>query len=84
MDECKPLVLTTLDISAWTPKYDEPLSSVAFNFNLRHYTAENALASAGFGEQSQPRQRAVVGRYRLTVSKPVFKAPMVSALEATI
>jgi hypothetical protein len=23
-------------------KYDEPLSNVAFNFNVRHYTLENA------------------------------------------
>jgi len=28
--------------------------------------------------------RTMVGRCRLTVSKPVLKAPMVSALEATI
>jgi len=43
------------------------LSSITFKFNLRRYNKE-ALAT--------------VGRCRLTVSKPVLKAPTVSALEA--
>ena len=53
-------------------KYDEPLSNVGFNFNLRRY-------NEGF-----PTVIAVAGRRRSTVSKPVFKASMVSALETII
>jgi hypothetical protein len=52
-------------------KCDEPLSSIAFKFNLRRYVegkACNALLLK-------------VGRCRLPVSKPVLKAPLVSALE---
>jgi hypothetical protein len=50
-------------------KYDEPLSNVAFNINLRHYTLEKQTSVLA------------VGRCRLTVSKPALKARPVSALE---
>ena len=50
-------------------RYDGSLFKFAFNLNLRRYTT---VAS--------PK----VGQCRLTVSKPVFKAPMVSALETIV
>ena len=64
-------------ISALKLKCDEPLSNVAFNFNLRRYTAEY-LASPPPPEYSPP---PLVGRCRLPVSKPELKARLVSALE---
>ena len=73
-------------------KYDEPLSNFAFNFNVRRYIEEGhvpdvapALDKGGCmdGNQSSLAQ-LTVGRCRLTVSKPVLKAPMVSALETKI
>jgi hypothetical protein len=51
-------------------QYDEPLSNFAFDFNLRRYSAELLRAKAG--------------RSKLSVSTPVFNAPMVSALETRI
>jgi hypothetical protein len=50
-------------------KCDEPLSNVAFNFNLRHYT------EAGFLYAGAAAFDGAVGRCRLTVSNPVLKAP---------
>ena len=50
-------------------KCGELLSIFAFNFNLRRYTKEVITK---------------VGRCRLTVTKPVLKAPMVSALDTKI
>ena len=70
-------------------KCDEPLSNSAFNFNLRRYNSGAYWAWKGGGDQLWENywnnsDRTMVGRCRLTVSKPVLKAPMVSALEATI
>jgi hypothetical protein len=48
------------------PKCDEPLSKFAFKFSLRHYTEDGGMA----------------GRRRLTVSKSVLKARLVSTLES--
>jgi len=53
-------------------KYDEPPSNFAFNVNLRRYNLFRRCA---------PLITRVVGRCRLPVSKPVLKAPMLSALE---
>ena len=62
-------------------KCDEPLSNVAFNFNVRRYT----LVLHG-GLPSDTSVTLNVGRCRLPVSKPVLKAPRVSeySLEARI
>jgi len=67
-------------------EYDEALSNFAFNFNLRRYTVvklvdERAAFDLAFFDINMP---IMVGRCRLTVSKPVLKAPMVSALETII
>jgi len=68
-------------------KCDEALTNFAFNFNLRRY----CWAYATFEEDCVARGvtpdhgvAAEIGRCRLTVSKPVLKAPMVSALETII
>ena len=53
-------------------EHDKPLSNFAFKFNLRRYNTEELRR-----EQETP-----VGRCRLTVSKPVLKAPVASALKA--
>ena len=59
-------------------KCDILVSTFAFKFNLRRYTTVAVAAGvAGFDS-------IMVGRCGLTVSKSAFKAPMVSALEATI
>ena len=55
-------------------RYDELLSNFASNFNLRRYIPGSDQAFF----------TSKVGRCRVTVSKPVLKAPMVLALEATI
>ena len=52
--------------------YDEPLSSFAFNLNLRRYMKGDADL------------HDEVGRCRLTASKPALKARLVSALESII
>jgi len=79
-------------------KCDEPLSNCAFNFNSRrHHTGENCeRITAGdmpwfpIAPGAMPLLEctvsvlAEVGRCRLTVSKPVLKACMVSALETDI
>jgi hypothetical protein len=51
---------------------DEPLSNVAFKFNSRRY-----MEGTDHAEHQ-------VGRCRVPVSKPVLKAPMVSALKTKI
>jgi len=79
-------------------KYDELLSNVAFNFNLRRcitgrndvniHAANTKGRTARDVSESAAITReitqAMVRRCRLTVSKPALKAPMVSALEAAI
>jgi hypothetical protein len=76
-------------------KCDEPLSNVAVNFNLRSYTQEVSNAAWSFaklglmpGAEARAALEAavvrVVGRCRLTVSKSVLIAPMVSALDTII
>ena len=54
-------------------KYDELLSNVAFNFNVRRYAEDEIQGPVNLGVK--------VGRCRLTVSKPELKARLVSALE---
>jgi hypothetical protein len=54
------------------PQYDETLSNLAFNFNLRRYMTAT-------GEQTS---EAEAGQCSFTVSTPVLKAPMVSAISA--
>jgi len=59
-------------------KCDKLVSRFAFNFKLRRYSEGDyevtVPTSASYG-------RSEVGQCRLTVSKPVLKAPMVSVLE---
>jgi hypothetical protein len=65
-------------------RYDGPVSNFAYNFTLRRYnmgslqwlSLEWNLIGSGNG--------AMVGRCRSMVSRPVLKAPMVSALETII
>ena len=52
-------------------KHDEPLSSLAFKFNLRRYNVFTAASKT-----------SEVGRRRSPVSTPVLKAPGVSATSA--
>ena len=59
-------------------KCDEPLTNFAFNFNLRRYDKER------LEKQATDAAVAKVRRRRLTVSKPVLKAPMVLAFETII
>jgi hypothetical protein len=61
-------------------KCDEPLSNVAFNFNLRRYNA--AELEAHKAEALNAERRHEVGRCRLIASKPELKARLVSALES--
>jgi hypothetical protein len=56
--------------------YDEPLSTFAFNLDLRRY-------SKRWRRQGRCGARDEVERCRLTVSKPVLKASTVSTHEAT-
>jgi len=60
-------------------RHDGPLSNFAFNFNLRCYNKGQLCGGdvAFWGE-------SLVGRCRLTVSKPMLKALIVSALETRI
>jgi hypothetical protein len=61
--------------------YDEPLSFFAFKFNVRRYSMDASLSlDAVLFHRRHPK----AGRCWLPASKPVFKAPMVSALETTI
>ena len=57
-------------------KCDEPLSNVAFIFNLRRHTA---VDNEWTGDAADA--HVTVGRCRLTVSKYELKARLVSALE---
>jgi len=87
--------------SAWFQRlkleYDELLSNLAFNLNLRRYTSGwqdvsqadlLALIAPYYARpdltRDHKRKQLLVGRCSLPVSKPVLKAPtsMVSALEA--
>ena len=74
---------------------DDPLSNFAFNFNLRNYNEvkwqalvksvqHTTLYKAGGLRRGRLDVKAMVGRCRFTLSKPVLKAPMVSALETTM
>ena len=63
--------------------YDELLSTFAFKFNVRRCSpvAARVCATAGRPDGvAAPK----VGQCRLTVSEPVLKAPMVSALDTRI
>jgi hypothetical protein len=61
-----------------TLSYDEVLSIFTFNFNLRRYkVGAGELVEAAINTKDSSK----VGRCNLRVSKPVLKAPMVSALE---
>jgi hypothetical protein len=63
-------------------KCDEPLSNLAFNFNVRHYTtAFTALPYNHLDAFRLPTLNAKVGRCRLTLSNPELKARLLSALE---
>jgi len=71
--------------------YDEVVSSVAFKFNLRRYTQtcqqltrKVTLVSLDPDDTSEEQAALIVRRCRLTVSKPVLEALVVSALETTI
>jgi hypothetical protein len=82
-------------ICAWKLKCDVPLSNVAFKFNLRRYNAVIFFVAAPplfpiaafYAILTYVVDKIVllkVGRCRLPASKPVLKAPMVSALDAII
>jgi len=58
-------------------RYDGPLSNFAFKFNLRRYIQAE-------GKALRKAEEDKVGRCRLTVSKTMLKAPMISALETVI
>jgi len=72
VDPIKPL-LNTPGTKRLKLKCDVLLSTAAFKFNLRRYMKEVDVVRA-----------AMVGRCRLTVSKPMLKARLVSALENKI
>ena len=55
-------------------KYDAPLSNLALKFNFCRYAKDLFNMCCDLK----------AGRCKLTVSKPVLKAPMVSALETMI
>jgi len=76
-------VLKAPGFSGLKLEYDEPLSNFAFNFNLRRYTV---VCIDEVHERSIENELLIttVGRCRLTVSKPMLIAPMVSALETII
>jgi len=62
----------------------EPLGNFAFNFNLRRYNQAKKKIYPAIFALFYDNQLPKAGRCRLTVSKLVLNAPMVSALEATI
>ena len=64
--------------------YDELLSSLAFKLNLRRYNKVVYCARAKTLITGELSNVNTVGRCRLTLSKPVLNAPLVSVLEATI
>jgi uncharacterized membrane protein YgcG len=72
------------------PKYDETMSNFAFKFNVRRYTLVEVEKAAAKTKATTAAEAVAVevaaavvavGRCRLTASKPVLKALMVSALE---
>jgi len=62
-------------------QYDEPLSNFAFNFYLRRYITEPGSVALPRAAGAAGAALIMAGRCRLTVSKPVLKARLVSALE---
>jgi len=60
------------------PEYDAPLSSCAFNCNLRRYTTVHSNAKAAKDPENP---LAMAGRCSLTVSKPVLIAPVISPVQ---
>jgi len=65
-------------------KHDEVVSSFAFKFSLRRYTVARRAGLTVHFLNAPGHFVCMVGQFRPTVSKPVLKAPMVSALEAKI
>ena len=75
------------------PKCDEPLSNLAFNFNVRRYievTEERDMYEGGFiarmydmsTKKTVMRQTMFeAGRCRLTVSRPELKARLASEIK---
>jgi len=76
-------------INRFKLNYDKLLSNFAFKINLRRYTKANVLVTklepaevhSASSETGAQKGTDMVGRCKLTVSKPVLKAPMVAALE---
>ena len=63
-------------------RYDELLSNVALNFNPRPYVLGGySNLRAEHDDSKHDPDQPVVGRCRLTVSKPELKARLVSVLE---
>jgi hypothetical protein len=60
-------------------EYDEPLSTSDFKINFRPYIT--AAGDAATEKRATAASHAKVGHCMFSVSKPVLKAPMVSALE---
>ena len=85
--------LRTIDVATLTctrtvlgPTYGGPLSLMvpfAGGAFMAYATPEKVVGLAALPLDGDP-GRAMVGRCRLTASKSVLQAPMVSALEATI
>ena len=61
-------------------KYDETLSVVGFKFNLRRFSWVANMAPRTLVGQTLHALDGVVGRCRLTVSTPVLKVHLVSAI----
>ena len=55
--------------------YEKLLSNFALNCKVRHF-----IKGTGKNKRELTEEECLVGRCRLTVSKSVLKAPMVSAL----
>jgi hypothetical protein len=51
-------------------KYDQLLSNVAFNFNLRRYSVAGIIAKTCVAPLDRARTMIQVGRCRLTLSNP--------------
>ena len=71
VDPIKP-TLTDPGPKRLKPRYDKPLSSFAFNFNLRRYNM--GIREGGFVKQK-------AGWCRLPVSNPVLTAPWFQRLK---
>ena len=63
--------------------FDQLLSNLAFKLDLRRYSEAARILAPG-GTFVMTDNNPKVGRCILTVSKPVLKAPMVSAPETRI